>query len=157
MVRGKTPLFRRARMCLGNRSGATATEFAIILPVLVLTIMGIIEFGHLFWNQVSLKYAVEQTARNAMAEYTRESFVNSNFSSWYANWTPSLEAAVPNEVFGWDPSGANFTAATASVAGVEYLTIDAAYTYQFVFFVIPGVSSIGLTASTTTPLIGDWS
>ena len=112
----KIPFLRRTRLACRDRSGATAVEFAIILPVLVLTIMGILEFGNLFWHQVSLRYAVEQTARNAMAEYTRETFVSSNFTTWYTNWTPTLEAAVPNEVFGWDPSGATWAASTATVS-----------------------------------------
>jgi Flp pilus assembly protein TadG len=147
-------LFSRWR---ASTSGAAAIEFAIILPVFILFLMGLMEFGRLFWVQVSLRQAVEQTARYAMAEYTRESFYSANFATWFNAWTPSLEGRAPDQIFGWDPSNISFVATTTaatSSAGIDYVTIDASYTFEFIFDVIPGMSTKTLTATSTTPLVG---
>ena len=54
-------LRRLARTC----EGAAAVEFAIIAPVLLMLLLGIIEAGHSLWTQNALNYAVEQAARCA--------------------------------------------------------------------------------------------
>ncbi len=48
-------------------SGGTMVEFAMLLPVLLLFLFGIFEFGRFFWTQNLLQYAVEQTARQSLA------------------------------------------------------------------------------------------
>lgn len=56
----------RARRSLGDNSGATAAEFALALPVFVVMVFGIFEFG---WTQhclSSTRYAMELAARDLM-------------------------------------------------------------------------------------------
>ena len=131
-------------------SGTTAVEFALVLPLFMAFVMGVIEFGRVFWVQSSLQHAVEQTARSAMAEYTRESFTSADFSTWYSSWGSSLEGSAPNEIFGWDPSAITFTAATSTTSGIDYVTINGTYAFSFM---IPGVTSLNLNALSKTPLI----
>jgi len=150
---------RRAAAGLGaNRSGAAAVEFAIIATAFIFFMMGVFEFGRLFWVQVSLRHAVEQAARTAMAQYTRESFVNADFPTWFTtNFKPAVEADAPNGVFGWNPAAVNFTASTvpaATAAGLDYVLITASYTYQFGLKIIPGLTQKTLTAQSRAPLIG---
>lgn len=45
------------------RDGASAIEFAIIAPVLILLVMGIIEFGLLMFTQIAVESAVGNVAR----------------------------------------------------------------------------------------------
>jgi len=45
--------------------GATAVEFALILPVALLCILGLIEFSRAIWTQTTLDYAVQTAARCA--------------------------------------------------------------------------------------------
>ncbi len=137
----------------GSASGTTAAEFAIVLPVFLLILMGLIEFGRLFWVQSSLRHAVEQTARLAMAEYTREFYTNDNFSTWFASWPASLQGSAPDQIFGLDSTGITFTATTSQTGGIDYVTITATSSFDFVFPVIPGTSSKTLTALSKTPLI----
>jgi Flp pilus assembly protein TadG len=44
-------------------SGAAAIEAAIILPVYILSIFGVIEFGHMYWTANSMQYAADEAAR----------------------------------------------------------------------------------------------
>ena len=55
---------------LGDRSGATAAEFAMVLPLFVVMVAGIFEFG---WTQhclSSTRYAMETVARDLMLDPT---------------------------------------------------------------------------------------
>jgi Flp pilus assembly pilin Flp len=55
-------LWRRLR---ADRSGASAVEFAIVLPVFILLVMGSISAAMLIFSVSSLNYAVEDAARCA--------------------------------------------------------------------------------------------
>ncbi len=134
-------------------SGATAVEFGMILPVFLIFVMGLVEFGRLFWVQANLRHAVEQTARSAMAEYTREFFVNDNFSTWFSSWTSSLEAGAADEAFGLNATDIVFTATTSQTSGIDYVSVSASYDFEYLFPVVPGMSSQTLTALSKTPLI----
>jgi Flp pilus assembly protein TadG len=50
---------------LGNERGQTMTEFALILPILVVLLFGIIQFGIIFNNYVTLTDAARAGARKA--------------------------------------------------------------------------------------------
>ena len=47
------------------RGGATAVEMAFLLPVFMLFLLGICEFGRALWTQTALQFAVEAAARCA--------------------------------------------------------------------------------------------
>jgi Flp pilus assembly protein TadG len=55
-----------ARHC--RQGGAAAVEFAIILPILLLCVLGLIEFGRAIWTQATLDYAVQAAARCAAVD-----------------------------------------------------------------------------------------
>jgi hypothetical protein len=56
----------RGLACLwGRRDGVTAIEMAFVLPVFILFLLGITEFGRALWTQTTLQYAVETAARCA--------------------------------------------------------------------------------------------
>ena len=48
---------------MNNQRGASAVEFAIILPMLVVLILGIIEFGLLFYDKAVITNASREAAR----------------------------------------------------------------------------------------------
>jgi len=60
-----TRCFRRARVLSGEDRGASALEFALVAPVLLLLAMGIIEFGFMFQAQLALTHAAREGARMA--------------------------------------------------------------------------------------------
>lgn len=143
-----------------SRSGTSAIEFAIIAPVFFLFMMGIFEFGRLFWIQVSLQHAVEQTARYAMAEYTRATFdqaTRADFKTWFDAWGSTLETSAGGEVYGWDSSAVTFTAsrtAAATSTTIDTIALSATYDFDFVLIIVPGWTNQTLFASATTPLVG---
>jgi Flp pilus assembly protein TadG len=51
------------RRALLDRAGVAAIEFAILGPVLLVLLIGIIEFGRLLWLENALQYAVAQASR----------------------------------------------------------------------------------------------
>lgn len=53
----------RRRVSVGNERGAVAVEFALIFPVLVLLLVGIIEFGAMFNAQLLVQGAAREGAR----------------------------------------------------------------------------------------------
>jgi Flp pilus assembly protein TadG len=54
-----------SRLDIRKEQGQTMTEFAIVLPVLVLLVFGVIQFGILFNNYVTLTDAARAGARKA--------------------------------------------------------------------------------------------
>lgn len=52
----------RNRRGTGER-GATAVEFAIVVPLLLLILLGLVDFGRLFYVQISLNAASREGAR----------------------------------------------------------------------------------------------
>ncbi|TQN43599.1 TadE-like protein [Blastococcus colisei] len=48
---------------LGNERGATAVEFAFIVPLLIVLVLGIAEFGHAFQVQGTLSAAAREGVR----------------------------------------------------------------------------------------------
>lgn len=58
-------LHARLTRGLGQR-GAVAVEYAILLPVFLLFVLGAMDMGRLLWTQVSLDRFVQQAARCAV-------------------------------------------------------------------------------------------
>jgi Flp pilus assembly protein TadG len=55
---------------IDNERGASAVEFAIVLPVLVIMVFGIIEFGIVFYNKAMITNACREAARAAIVYRT---------------------------------------------------------------------------------------
>jgi len=55
---------------IDNDRGAAAVEFAIVLPVLVIFVFGIIEFGIVFYNKAMITNACREAARAAIVYRT---------------------------------------------------------------------------------------
>jgi Flp pilus assembly protein TadG len=53
----------RLRIRSGRERGAAAVEFALVLPLLVILLMGIIDFGLYFYNDLAVAHAARDAAR----------------------------------------------------------------------------------------------
>lgn len=48
-----------------DEAGATVVEFALILPILLVFLLGTVEFGRMLWTKSLLDHAVDEAARCA--------------------------------------------------------------------------------------------
>ena len=53
----------RLRARVGREKGAAAVEFALVLPLLVVLLVGIIDFGLYFYNDLAVAHAARDAAR----------------------------------------------------------------------------------------------
>jgi hypothetical protein len=60
-----------------KEKGASAVEFAIVLPLLILMVFGIVQFGPAFFCVISLTHAAREAVRRAaVEEYVEEEVIN---------------------------------------------------------------------------------
>jgi len=53
-----------------NEKGASAVEFALILPILVMLVFGIFQFGIAYNNYITITHAAREGARRAAVDLT---------------------------------------------------------------------------------------
>lgn len=86
-----------------NEKGAAAVEFAIVLPLLVVFVFGIIEFGIVFYNKAMITNACREAAREAIVYRTplldaaaMQSEINDVVATYLADATnPSRTILIP--------------------------------------------------------------
>jgi Flp pilus assembly protein TadG len=127
------------RRLLRAREGVAGAEFALLLPVVALFMLGIVEFGRLFWHRSTLEHAVEETGRYAMAHATADA------GELTAVLQQSAAVALPRDAItvSYDRS---------TIGGIRYLTINASYAFGFVTRAIP-LGPITLESTARVPLL----
>jgi Flp pilus assembly protein TadG len=130
--------------------GQAAVEFAMIIPVLLLLIIGIFEFGRAYWIQNTLQYAAEQTARCVLGKSTYSSTgttidTSSGGSCPYTANTGGLPSVT------WDStSNTAVTCFTGSLAKCQKVRL----TYSFSFNgLLAGMIGLVVHRSTSMPAI----
>lgn len=99
-------------MTLWNlQRGAAAVEFALVLPVLLLIMVGTVEFGRAYNAQISLTHAARETARDMAINH---------------NWTKA-QAAGRAAATSLQPSSMSFT--TSSATCPKNTTVSITITY----------------------------
>lgn len=84
--------------------GAAAVEFALVLPILVLVLVGIVNFSFVLAQQISLNNAARQAARYAVVDGPVCSQIETEGTSSAATIGMST-AQVPTPVISFCPSG----------------------------------------------------
>lgn len=80
--------------------GTAAVEFAIVLPVLLLCVLGVMEFARVIWTQAALDYAVQAAARCAAVDTLTCPLADPNQVLRYAaGKAPGLSFADPAATF----------------------------------------------------------
>ena len=72
-----------------NEAGQAMVEMALVLPILLILIGGIVDFGWLFYNQLSLTNAAREGARYAAIHHSEA-----------ANWKQNAEFIMDNTYVG---------------------------------------------------------
>lgn len=82
---------KRLRTLPSDASGATLVEFALLAPVLLLTLLGLFELGYNYYMQTQLQGAVQKAARDSTIEGAtgREAQIDANVAA-------AVRTIVPN-------------------------------------------------------------
>jgi Flp pilus assembly protein TadG len=144
---------------LRSERGAVAVEFAIILPILLLLVFGIIDFGHAWYMRHMMSDASREGARYATrykTDATGHRILPMNLSPTMATYvltTAGLTNRLPCDASPTvTPSGAAATETNPSIlAGEDYIvTITATKTWFVLGKLIPGFGdSKTITVATT--------
>jgi Flp pilus assembly protein TadG len=121
------------RTLFHDTRGAAAIEFAVVAPVFLLLMIGILQFGLAFYANAGLRHGVEAAARYAQV-YPRPS--DSEISSKFTSSTFGVNTALLGA-----PS---LTHGTAN--GVDYVEVSASYNYPLEMGFMP-MGSVNLTSS----------
>jgi Flp pilus assembly protein TadG len=125
-----TDRLRPFRRLLADRRGATMLEFALVVPVLLAMLLGIVMLGVVFLAQAGLRSAVEDAARYA--------------TIWPRPSQAAIEARIAARRFGMDP--ANIVAPTVTFdtnASPKFVTISMGYNITINYLL--GSKTISLT------------
>jgi Flp pilus assembly protein TadG len=122
-----------------DRSGATAIELAIVLPVLLALVFATLDYGRLRWWDSTLRYAVQEGARCATIG-TAPGYCCADASSYACGGgnTPSDYAA--SKAVGLGLTAANF-ALTSPACGQQMKATNV--TFTFIVTSVPGLDLTG--------------
>ena len=122
-----------------NENGQALVEFAIVLPLLLMILYGVIQFGIVFNNYIQVTSAAREGARKASVSRT----LGSSAATTAA--TDAAVAAAP----GLDSSDMGVTV-TASSAWAQGSDVTVQVTYPYAIDVLGAVVASGSLTSTTT-------
>jgi Flp pilus assembly protein TadG len=107
----------RNRIRFRNERGQTMTEFALVLPILAVLLFGVIQFGIVFNNYVTLTDAVRAGARKGAV------------GRFAANPVGDVQTAVKNSAGGLNQSQLNISVTSPWTAGSD-VSVTATYPYS---------------------------
>lgn len=141
-------MFRFFRRFARNQTGAAFIEFAIAGPVVLLAVIGCLEFGRYFWVRNTLAFAVEEAGRYAVLNRTATE--------------ADIQTRVRSKVAGVSAESIDVTVTTTDATNVVFKTITATYnshigdgkpssSFRFITGFLP-VTMLKLEASTRVPV-----
>ena len=145
-------------------SGNAAVETAVVLPVFLLMVFGIMEFGRAYWIWNTVQLAVGDANRYAMVFNTKScptsnptgygpasSCCQNTLANCAVTYAKSHLYDVPSSAV--TVTATTGTTTTSNGATISTLTISGSYTFDFI---VPNLLPFGpftLTTQSTVPLI----
>ncbi|HSF68296.1 MAG TPA: TadE/TadG family type IV pilus assembly protein [Nitrospiraceae bacterium] len=126
-----------------NERGASAAEFALLLPVLLTILFGIIEFGMIMYGREVVTNATREGARAGIVQGPPKRTV-SEITAIASNYLTAT---------GINPADVTFTVTGAGLVSPNTLTVNATYLYQFLIPYIPTVVGIPNPLTITTQTV----
>ena len=114
-----------------DRRGATAVEFALLMPILIVIAFGAIEFGLIFYCHTSAGYAAWNTTRQLATNRIKITDVDTTARDQLPSWMRASATIIPSATSA-DPFVNRYTvtiafpataASTTSVIGWAYSTL----------------------------------
>jgi Flp pilus assembly protein TadG len=131
----------RSRGKIRGDKGASAVELALLLPLLVLLIFGMLEFGLLMYNQQVLTNASREGARAGIVRNATDAQIRTTVSTYCANRMVTFGA-----------QNLPVTHITKEGAGTQFqddITVRVTFNYQFLVLANLGFGPIELAGQTT--------
>jgi Flp pilus assembly protein TadG len=143
-------MMRKAITKRSRQKGASATEFALILPVLILILFAIVELGIIFYNKAVITNASREGARVGITYHPDPRLPYADIDAAVNNYTSSYLIT-----FGADsgPQIVTTPSAPTEISSGQDVIVDV--TYQYDFLLLPNfVSSLsdGITLRAITTM-----
>ena len=126
-----------------NERGAAATEFALLLPVFLMILFGVIEFGMIMYGR--------EVVTNAAREGARAGIVQGPPKRTAGQITTIANSYLTGT--GVNQSDVTFTPVGVGLASPNTLTVTAVYNYRFLIPYIPNVLGIANPLVITTQAV----
>lgn len=110
-------MFNNLKKLFVSRQGASAVEFAMLLPIMVIFLFGVVDLGRCFWTETSLRHAVNEVGRSVM---TGGDPGNSE-----------LTEQIGETLIRIDADEIDFTYNRDTEDEIDFMTIRAEYPYSF--------------------------
>ena len=101
LLRSRFPWGKRIASRVGEK-GAAAVEFALIVPIFLVLVLGIFEFGRGFNIQVSLSEAAREAARYAAIHYADEGYTDEDAQNAGIDAAPSVDLELEDVALTYD-------------------------------------------------------
>jgi Flp pilus assembly protein TadG len=135
----------------GKEEGSAAVEAAIVLPILLLFMIGSVEFGRAFWTYHTMLLAVEEAGRYAMVYAASPSLLTSaSCPSGTVDLADCARSRANTYLSNYGATGVNVTA-SPDTSTPPNLIITATYTFNFVTPLLLPFGPINLSSQVTVP------
>jgi len=128
----------RALRFIRARRGAAVVEFAFAAPCLILTLLGVMEFGYFFWNRHSLEFATEESGRMILTKQTITD--------------DEITADVKSRILNIDTTAVAASVSRETIGATTFVTLSVSYTYNLLFGSVLGLTSIPIDTKVRVPL-----
>jgi Flp pilus assembly protein TadG len=130
---------------VADRSGVTIVEFAILLPLFLILIFGIVQFAQVIFFQVALQHAVTGAARCA-SEFAGANALGAGNTPPDCSTSDRVKTMAQQQAFGLAVPAGTFTPSTSATS----TCVGASYSFALA---IPLISrTIALTAQSCYPV-----
>lgn len=130
------------RRFLTDETGASAVEMAILLPLLVMVVFGLIEFGLLLYNQQVITNASREGARAAIVGDCSHRLTDAQIGQIVRDYCIDPKDASKKRLITFNqvnnppatsvsPSPSNCTAGGAGLTAGDDVAVTVQYTYSF--------------------------
>lgn len=149
---------RRVSQAAGANDGATAVEFALVVPMFLMLVFGAIEFGRLLWTEQALQETAMAGVRcMAIAQTSNASENTGSCASSGAYSALNTTSYIKNVASGWGLSltssniSLNTDVTSGGCAGLSQVTLTSTFNSVVPSLVHLNSSGLTLTASACYP------
>ncbi len=132
-------MIKLIKRIIRHKQGAAAIEMALVFPIFMLFVLGIIEFSRVYWVLHTMELSIEEAARYAI--------VNTTVSD------SQIVSKAQQNLYGLDSSQFAITSVSQNSNGVTYKLITATHQFNFVVPNLLPFNNIPLTRSVLAPLL----